>query len=171
MSIETDERQEDEEEYSAGMILEILNSWPKWTSAKERGTMIVAPTAYRSNKFESKLYRNKIANEMWHRPHRKSNSVYRIDDVAAVVCDIERAMSLLSKELQWRLYKHFYEGYSQEEVADLIGISQPAVHASIIRAAEQMSDYLCGYTAKPQQTGVYKSKYEYTHTRTYKTFS
>ena len=78
---------------------------------------------------------------------------------------LKEAMSHLSERRQFVLTKIYWEGYSQEEVAEMLGTSQCNVSRDKLNAEKQLKDIIQNQFNKPKDKRRYDNRKEYTKTK------
>jgi hypothetical protein len=99
------------------------------------------------------------------RSNSRSNSVYKIDDLSSLVCDMHKAMEILTPLSLSRLMRYHYEGYYLEEIGEQDGCTKQAILFSLRASYNKMADFLESPKA-PVETPAYEYE-EYTHKRKY----
>jgi predicted DNA-binding protein YlxM (UPF0122 family) len=134
-------------------------------TAREAGTMSINVATTEPVNFNSKLTAAAIQS-MAPRANRRNHTVYSIDNLAAIACDIDDALEhALDDKARRRLLMIMYYGYEQQEVAEMEGVSKQAINTHLERCYEKMSAYLES-PKQPKQVPAYKFE-EYTHRRKY----
>ena len=78
---------------------------------------------------------------------------------------LKEAMSHLSERRQFVLTKLYWEGYSQEEVAEMLGTSQCNVSRDKLNAEKQLKDIIQNQFNKPKDKRRYDNRKEYEKTK------
>ena len=78
---------------------------------------------------------------------------------------LKEAMSHLSERRQFVLTKLYWEGYSQEEVAEMLGTSQCNVSRDKLNAEKQLKDIIQNQFNKPKDKRRYDNRKEYERTK------
>jgi predicted DNA-binding protein (UPF0251 family) len=74
---------------------------------------------------------------------RATNTTYSIDNVAALVCDIDQAMkATLTYEQFSMLRKHHLYGYTKAEVAEMMGVTPQAIGQMFARCYKRVAAWL-----------------------------
>jgi predicted DNA-binding protein YlxM (UPF0122 family) len=156
--------------YNPETILALCKLMPRFESIREKGMLILTPPVeYKSKKEDRKDWYEVTSVEMWHRPYRKGNTVYRIDDVGPIMIDFDRALASLSDKSRARIELHFLHGYTRSELADMEGVSESAIKNSITRAIENMAEWLETPRPAVKQLGRNVNEREETYRRKYAT--
>lgn len=131
--------------YSPEFIRDILAVYHLIEALKEKGSYILDPIIVATgNTSDKREWEKERSVRSWSRPTRKSNSVYRVDDIGCVVCDIDRALDkAISPKQKERLMRHYLYGYEYAEIAKMEGDSnETSVKVACWRAINKMSEFL-----------------------------
>lgn len=131
--------------YSPEFVREMLLLWDKVEALREKGSYILDPivVAVSGDQQDKADWAKEWGIRSWSRPTRKSNSVYRIDDVGAIICDIERALEKAISPLQkQRLMLHYLHGYEYAEIAKMEESNEEVVKVACWRAINKMVEFL-----------------------------
>lgn len=129
--------------YTPEIIEAVFQAWPEINAARESGTMSLRLAPAERPTIEDKLTLDNIGT-MMPRASRATNTTYSIDNVAAVVCDIDSAIAAgaISK-MQWRrMIAHYFFGFTQEEIAEAEGVSSQAISYGLSRSCAKIAEWL-----------------------------
>ena len=99
------------------------------------------------------------------RASRKTNTAYKIDDLASIVCDVLTALEHQTQLSISRLMRYHYEGYTLEEIAKQDGCTEGAIRFSLRSSYGRIADWLESPKA-PKPEPHYEFQMQ-THTRSF----
>lgn len=157
--------QEYDQPYTPEIVRKILEVLPDLMSCRNSGMMQLNFRHSTKRTLEDKLA-IETAQGLAPRPSRRSNTVYQIDNVAAIVIDLERALKFALSDFQRELLLcRFARGFSKREIAQALNITVGTVKYHTKVAVEAISQYLERHK-KPTSFKRYVGE-SYSHTRTY----
>lgn len=151
--------------YTPGIVRKLLEVLPELDACARGGMLQLNLRPTRRKTLEEKLDAE-ATQSLAPRPSRRSNTVYQIDNVAALLIDLERAITNSLNDYQKRLLgRRFMQGFSKLEVARMDNVSVGTVKYNTRVAIQQIVDYL----ETPKQPTSFKRYMgaTYSHTRTY----
>jgi hypothetical protein len=155
-------------EYDPYIIAAVLNNWPRISEARRSGVLRLNIVPESGATIENKIAIEKIG-AMAPVAKRSQGTVYRIDDAAAILCDIDLAMKAVLTRPEWRiLVNKFFYGYEEWEIADAIGSTEAAVKARIQASITAMATWL--ETPKPAKSNQSMTPRSDSHKRKYASF-
>lgn len=133
--------------YSPEFVREMLLLWDKVEALREKGSYILDPivVAVSGDQQDKADWAKEWGIRSWSRPTRKSNSVYRVDDVGSIICDLERALDkAISPKQKERLMLKYLHGYEYAEIAVMEGeeSTEESVRVACFRAINKMVEFL-----------------------------
>lgn len=127
--------------YTSDIIESIMKSWPAIESCRFSGRMSMNVSEKEHVSFE-RAQANFAFQNMIPRSNSKNNSIYQIDDLASIVCDIHKAMETLTEVQLSRLMRYHNEGYTLEEIGNMDGCTKVAVEHTLTKCYDKMATYL-----------------------------
>lgn len=130
------------EPYTPEIVRNIFKVLPQLLAARDSGTLNIDTAPAEKASIEDKLA-IEVCNNLMPRASRRCNTVYQIDNVAAVLADISRAIkACLDRQQNIRITRHYYLQWTLEEIADAEGVSAMAISKSIDRSITRMAKFL-----------------------------
>jgi ParB-like chromosome segregation protein Spo0J len=125
--------------YTPEIIQECLEAWPQLESALNSGKFTLKIKPEKRLTLEQRLAAKDLAASIKAPRQRTEFTI----DVPVIMADISNAMTaVLDKDMIWLVTQHHYYGYTEEEVAEIVGVTQQAVNYRLKRAYSLMSEWL-----------------------------